>query len=1058
MRVAPIQVNYLGYPGTMGANYIDYLLADSVLIPAEYQTYYSEKIAYLPNSYQVNDSTRPIANKQFTRAALGLPEQGFVFCCFNNNYKITPSVFDSWMRLLQQIEGSVLWLLSDNSVAETNLRREATARGVADERLVFAQRLALPEHLARHRLADLFLDTLPCNAHTTASDALWAGLPVLTCVGEAFASRVAASLLTAVGLPELITLNLEDYEALALQLASHPEQLKAIKQRLAANRLTYPLFNTALFTQHIESAYQAMFDRYQADLAPAHIYVQTGEVLKTSPVLDIPDNAAKFAQAMNFHQQGQLTAAEALYEALLQAEPQHADTLHFLGVLKHQQGQMLPALDLIQQSLKYYPNNAAAYSNLGLVFQALNRFDDSIASYDKALTLMPDDIDILSTRGNLLLMLNRPDEALTSYDRLLAIKPDVIETLLSRGQALQMLERFEEALINYQRLLAIDAHHAEVWFGHANVLHAVKRFEEALSSYNRSLAINPDSFHALHNRGVTLASLNRIDEAISSYSQALIIKPDYAEVHNNLGMLLKNAESEACYRRAIAIKPDYVNAHCNLITLLKDQGRIVEAKANLDTVLAAIPDNLELRMLQLIITLPMVLKTATESALALEQFDSTLTELANWLASSSRHAESLSKATLLPLPFLLAYRTGNHRQRLSRYGDLMGVPDKFAVAKTARKKLKMVVISHHFRRHSVWDVITRGLLVNLDRTRFALVLYHLGNIEDQETVFAQSLADEWRDTKTMINCSDWLTALSNDAPDVIFYPEIGMDPMSARLAAHRFAPLQMASWGHPITTGLPTMDVYFSGELLESPDADSHYREHLIRLPSTGCCTTLFNISPEPVHELEAQLAIRHGVNFVIAQTPYKFDPADDELYADIASAVSDSTFILLRARDDAWAMDQIIARLEQTFVKRGLNPQQHLLVIPWLSVAKFQSLLELCDIYLDCPSFSGYTTAWQAIHRGLPIVTLEGEFMRQRLAAGLLRKIGITDTIASSREQYVQIALQLAEECRSPIQRKARRTTLKAAAPKADNDVSVVRAFEQSVLDALTERGYHLD
>ncbi|MDD1608479.1 MAG: tetratricopeptide repeat protein, partial [Methylococcaceae bacterium] len=273
MRVAPIQVNYLGYPGTMGADYIDYLVADSVLIPTEYQAYYSEKIATLPNSYQVNDSTRPIANKQFTRAELGLPEQGFVFCCFNNNYKITPDVFDSWMRLLHKIDGSVLWLLSDNDAAETNLRQAAIARGIAAERLVFAQRLALPEHLARHRLADLFLDTVPCNAHTTASDALWAGLPVLTCVGEAFASRVAASLLTAVGLPELITTNLEDYQALAIQLASHPEQLKAIKQKLANNRLTCPLFNTALFTQHIESAYQAMFDRYQADLAPDHLYV-----------------------------------------------------------------------------------------------------------------------------------------------------------------------------------------------------------------------------------------------------------------------------------------------------------------------------------------------------------------------------------------------------------------------------------------------------------------------------------------------------------------------------------------------------------------------------------------------------------------------------------------------------------------------------------------------------------------------------------------------------------------------------------------------------------------
>ncbi len=239
MCVAPIQMSYLGYAGTMASSYMDYFLADSVLIPTEYQAYYAEKIVYLPNSYMMN-SHRVIADKKFTRAELGLPEHGFVFCCFNNTYKITPEVFDIWMRILHHVKGSVLWLLEYNATAVKNLRREATARSIAVERIIFAQRLALPEHLARHRLADLFLDTLPCNAHTTTSDALWAGLPVLTCMGEAFASRVAASLLNAIGLPELVTTNLDDYQALAIQLATHPDQLAALKQKLADNRLTTP--------------------------------------------------------------------------------------------------------------------------------------------------------------------------------------------------------------------------------------------------------------------------------------------------------------------------------------------------------------------------------------------------------------------------------------------------------------------------------------------------------------------------------------------------------------------------------------------------------------------------------------------------------------------------------------------------------------------------------------------------------------------------------------------------------------------------------------------------
>ena len=211
-RLAPVQVNYLGYPGTMAADFIDYIIADPTLIPLESQEHYSEKVMYLPHSYQPNDRKREIAQKNFTRAELGLPQDGFVYCCFNNNWKITPDVFDLWMNILKRTPTSVLWLLEDNKHVAENLRREAQVRGVKPDRLIFAGRMPMAQHLARHKCADLFLDTLPCNAHTTASDALWAGLPVLTRMGESFASRVAASLLNAIGLPELITTSAIEYE------------------------------------------------------------------------------------------------------------------------------------------------------------------------------------------------------------------------------------------------------------------------------------------------------------------------------------------------------------------------------------------------------------------------------------------------------------------------------------------------------------------------------------------------------------------------------------------------------------------------------------------------------------------------------------------------------------------------------------------------------------------------------------------------------------------------------------------------------------------------------
>jgi predicted O-linked N-acetylglucosamine transferase (SPINDLY family) len=272
-RAAPIQINYIGYPGTMATGYIDYIIADPTLITIDSQQHYLEKVVYLPYSYQVNDRQRVIADQIFTKEELGLPNDGFVFCCFNNNYKITPDTFNGWMRILKAVEGSALWLLEDNATAGINLRKEAQNRGIDPNRLVFAKRMKLPEHLARHRVADLFIDTLPCNAHTTASDALWSGLPVLTCMGESFASRVAASVLNAIELPELITTTQEQYEAKAIELATNPAKLRAIKDKLERNRLTTALFDTPRFTKHIEAAYTQMYERYQTDLPPDHIYV-----------------------------------------------------------------------------------------------------------------------------------------------------------------------------------------------------------------------------------------------------------------------------------------------------------------------------------------------------------------------------------------------------------------------------------------------------------------------------------------------------------------------------------------------------------------------------------------------------------------------------------------------------------------------------------------------------------------------------------------------------------------------------------------------------------------
>jgi protein O-GlcNAc transferase len=273
-RPAPIQASYLGYPGTTGAAFIDYVIADKIVAPLEHQAFFTEKIVHLPDTYQVNDTKRITSARIPTRQEVGLPEQGFVFCCFNQGYKIKPDVFDVWMRLLHAVDGSVLWLFHNHESTAQNLRNEARKRGIDPVRLVFAGPLSIEDHLARHRLADLFLDTLPYNAHTTASDALWAGVPLVTQLGDAFAGRVAASLLNAIGLPELVTHSPEDYQTLALRLATNPSLLEGYRRRLAENRLTHPLFDTDRFRLHIEQAYLQMWEIWQRGEQPKSFVVQ----------------------------------------------------------------------------------------------------------------------------------------------------------------------------------------------------------------------------------------------------------------------------------------------------------------------------------------------------------------------------------------------------------------------------------------------------------------------------------------------------------------------------------------------------------------------------------------------------------------------------------------------------------------------------------------------------------------------------------------------------------------------------------------------------------------
>ena len=342
------------------------------------------------------------------------------------------------------------------------------------------------------------------------------------------------------------------------------------------------------------------------------------------------------------------------------------------------------------------------------------------------------------------------------------------------------------------------------------------------------------------------------------------------------------------------------------------------------------------------------------------------------------------------------------------------------------------------RQHPVWEIILRGMIEHLDRDRFEIIVYHTGSTCDAETLWAKARVDRFVQGPMPVKA--WLDEMRRDLPDVIFYPEVGMDPATSALAALRLAPLQIAAWGHPVTTGLPTMDLFLSGELLEGSEAEQHYREKLIRLPGTGVCTQMV---ARTAQRWAGPQRAGNIVRFALCQQPIKFDPADDVLLPRIAKAVGPCEFWLVTPEKLNWAAARLRDRLAAAFRAAGLDPDAYLRVTPWLPREQFIGFLDEMDIYLDCPAFSGYTTAWQAIHRGVPIITSEGRYLRQRLAAALLRQIGREDQIAVSHDGYVEIALRLATEILAGEGRgEARRDAIRRAAPQTDGNVSAIAGF----------------
>ncbi|ABL65857.1 O-linked N-acetylglucosamine transferase family protein [Chlorobium phaeobacteroides] len=1033
LRAAPVQVSYIGYLGTMGAGYIDYLIADEVLIPEGSRKHYTEKIAYL-SSYQVNDTKRRIADRVFTRAECGLPESGFVFCCFNNNYKITPATFDGWMRILGQVEGSVLFLYTDNEAAASNLKKEAESRGVKRDRLIFGKRLPLAEHLARYRVADLFLDTLPYNAGTTASDALWAGLPVLTLRGESFASRMAASLLTAIGLPELITTTQEEYEARAIELALDPEKMRATREKLARNRLTTRLFDTRLFTRNIEAAYLAMYERYQEGLPPDHLVVSLSPLSSMERSVARPSHAAgrstneesvKLQRALTLHQEGRLDEAEALYREILSSSPEHFDALQLSATIAAQRHDSEQALVLFDQAISINPGHPGSRNNRGNALRALQRYEEALDSYEKALQLKPDYVDAYTNRGSVLLELKRYEEALASYERAIAIKPDHTEFYSDLAVVLLALKRYEEALATYERVLELRRDDPVVYNNRGNVLLELKRYEEALGSYEKAIALNPDYAEAYSNLGVTRKVLKRDEEALGSYEKAIALKPDFADAYYNRAVLFydldRYEEALASYDRAIVLKPDFVEVFSNRGNALLKLKRYEEALGSYEKAIALKPDFADAFFNQGNALLE--LKRYED---ALWSYEKTLAckpdydflsgfclytrmKICDWSAFEDQVHQLEKKIechekVVTPFP-LLAIKDDLFLQH-----DVVRIfaKEKFPANQTLspipkrsrRDTIRIGYYSADFCNHPV-SFLTAELFEMHDRGRFELYAFSCGSDTGDEMRRRLEVAfDRFLDVR---NHSDKDIALMSRDLEIDIAVDLGGFTMGSRtgIFALRAAPVQVSYIGYLGTMGAGYIDYLIADEVLIPEGSRKHYTEKIAYLSSYQVNDTKRRIADRVFTRAECGLP-ESGFVFCCFNNNYKITPATFDGWMRILGQVPGSVLWLFE--ENAKAAEN----LRREAASRGVDAGR-LIFGKRLPVAEYLARYRVADLFLDTLPYNAGTTASDALWAGLPVLTLRGESFASRMAASLLTAIGLPELITSGQEEYESLAIELA-------------------------------------------------
>jgi protein O-GlcNAc transferase len=758
-------------------------------------------------------------------------------------------------------------------------------------------------------------------------------------------------------------------------------------------------------------------------------------------------------QAMRLHEEGRLAQAEALYRQVLIAEPDHFDAQHLLGMLCLQQGRTEEALALVTAALQARPNDPHTLSTYGAVLHKLRRYEEAVAIYDKVLVAWPDFTDALVNRGIALKDLKRFDEARASYDKALSIYPADSSALINKGVLLSELQRLEEALECYDKALALLPRSAAALNNRANVLLQLKRALEALETYDRALAIDPNNPLALYNRGNALYEIGQLDGAVASFDKALAITPDHAAAFNSRGLALKELkrfdESEASYKRALELQPSFAEALFNLGGLYQEFNRRADAIECYEKVLALKPNSLLARLALCMAELPILYTSEAEIAVRRKAYLRRLEQLRDDLDIDrcDDHEQAIGSRQ----PFYLAYQGENDFEPQRLYGSLLcryiekRYPPRASAAPTRDgERLKIGFVSGHFYSHTVWKLLLRGWISQLNRRRFEVTGYYTGVIADAQTRAAADYCDHF--VRGPMSTDDWRRAILADRPDALIYPEVGMDPTSVQLAAQRLANVQCNSWGHPETSGFPTLDYFLSSDLMEPPDGEDHYTEKLVRLPNLS-----IYYEPPAIPALvmsRAELGLRpSAVAFWCGQSLFKYLPQFDQVFPRIAQNVSNCQFVFIEHQGAKSITDLFRKRLDDAFSAHGLDAADHCVILPRLDMQRFLAAIEQCDVILDSLGWSGGNTTLETLFYSLPIVTLPRDTMRSRHTSGILSMLNVTETIAATMEEYVAIAARLGRDIswRMSVVRR-----MSANKERVYRDMTAIHALENFLEDAV--------